>query len=239
MRTNVPRAIRALRIRRGWTQADLAARAGVSRELISRLERDQLSGATVRGLEHVASALDATLAVDLRWRGADLDRLIDRTHAAIQDAVATRLLRAGWEARVEVAFNHYGDRGSCDLVAWHSRTRTVLIVEVKSRIGNVQDTLRQLDVKVRLGAVLAAQAGFGRPRNVVRALVVGEGHASRTVVRRHVALFAMFELRGREALGWLRGPGAGKGLLWFESLPNSHDGVTNSVMRVRRRPKRP
>jgi transcriptional regulator with XRE-family HTH domain len=238
MRTNLPRAIRALRIRRGWRQADLAAISGVSREMVSRVERGAVDGITTRALNRVARALDATLAVELRWRGADLDALIDRVHASVQDEAAARLARLGWDGRAEVAFNQYGDRGSCDLVAWHGRSRTLLIVEVKSRIGNLQELLRRLDVKVRLGGHIAGQLGYPRPRAVVRALVIAEGHAARTIVRRHPALFAPFQLRGRAAFRWLLAPSAGAaqtGLLWFEQLPNSRDGVTNSVERVRRR----
>jgi transcriptional regulator with XRE-family HTH domain len=234
MRSNLPRAIRALRIRNGLRQVDLAARARISRELVSRLERDDLGGITTRALMRVAKALDATLVVELRWRGADLDRLIDRIHAAIQDAAAARLNGAGWEVHAEVAFNYYGDRGSCDLVAWHAPTQTLLIVEVKGSIGNLQDLLRRLDVKVRLGAQLASQLGLPRPRAVIRALVIAEGRTSRAVIARHPALFASFNVRGRDAFRWLHDPDAASGLLWFEQSSNSHYGVTTATQRVRK-----
>ena len=48
MRTNLPRAVRALRIQQGLTQAALAERTGVSRELVSRLERSDFEGMTFR-----------------------------------------------------------------------------------------------------------------------------------------------------------------------------------------------
>jgi hypothetical protein len=71
----------------------------------------------------------------------------------------------------EVSFNHYGDRGSCDLVALHPGAQALLVVEVKSRLGDVQDTLRRLDTKARLGPMLAEQLGWPRPQLVGRALV--------------------------------------------------------------------
>ncbi len=164
----------------------------------------------------MAAALDASLVVEIRWRGADLDRLIDRAHAAMQNGAAMRLTAAGWVARPEVSFNHYGDRGRCDLLAWHPSSSSLLVVEVKSRIGDVQDMLGRLDVKVRLGTMLAAQAGWAQPARIVPALVLKDGRAARAVLERHAAIFDRYGLRGRRALSWLRTPVDATGLVWFE-----------------------
>jgi hypothetical protein len=68
-------------------------------------------------------------------------------------------LRAGgWTTAVEVTFNHYGDRGSIDVLAVHPVARIALVVEVKTEITSAEETLRRLDVKVRLGAGLARAA---------------------------------------------------------------------------------
>jgi transcriptional regulator with XRE-family HTH domain len=222
VRTNVPDAIRVLRRERGWRQEDLGHRASLSRDTVSRAERGKLDGLTLGVLSRLAAALDASLVVDVRWHGAELDRLIDRAHAALQNAAATRLGRAGWIARPEVSFNHYGDRGRCDLLAWHPSTGSLLIVEVKSRIADVQDLLGRLDVKVRLGAMLAAQAGWGRPARVVPALVLNDDHKARAVLGRHQAIFGRYGLRGRRALSWLRAPADASGLIWFEE-PDSDE----------------
>jgi transcriptional regulator with XRE-family HTH domain len=113
MRTNVPLAVRALRRRRRWRQHDLGARAGLSRDVVSRAERGRLDGITLGSLSHLAAALDAALVVELRWQGADLDRLVDRAHAALEESAARRLTTAGWNVRAEVSFNYYGERGRC------------------------------------------------------------------------------------------------------------------------------
>ncbi|MGH9033213.1 MAG: helix-turn-helix domain-containing protein, partial [Acidimicrobiia bacterium] len=47
MFTNIERGIRFLRRKKGWPQRVLGARAGVSREMISRAERGDLSGMTL------------------------------------------------------------------------------------------------------------------------------------------------------------------------------------------------
>lgn len=173
---------------------------------------------TIRSLDQLAGALNAHLAIDLRWRGAELDRLIDARHAAIANLAGRRLEGSGWIVRSEVSFNHFGDRGRCDLVAWHPGARSLLIVEVKSLIGDLQDALGRLDVKVRLGPVIARELGVGRPAVVVGGFVLAENGANRRIVRTHDALFRRFGTRGRLALAWLRHPErVAAGVLWFES----------------------
>lgn len=235
MYSNVPTAMRALRARRDWRQADLGARAGLSRDVVSRIETHHMQGVTVGSLQRLARALDANLVVDLRWRGAELDRLVDSAHAALQEAAARRLGRTGWMTWAEVSFDSFGDRGSCDLVAFHAATRTLLIVEVKSRLGNIQDTLHRLDVKVRLGGEIAAQLGLPTPSGVVAALVLPDDRTSRRQVGAHAALFGRFGLRGRRALGWLRAPGStASGVRWFEQPTDSYPRRTTPGQRVRR-----
>src|SRR5574338_174989 len=223
MRTNVPRALRALRLRRRWRQQDLGRRAGLSRDVVQRVEVGELRGVRMGSLERLANALGAELAVLLRWRGADLDRLIDEAHARMVTLVARRLERVGWVYRVEVSFNHFGDRGRCDLVAWHPATSTLLIVEVKTRVGDLQELVGRLDVKLRLGALIAREAGWGRPDCVVGAVVLAEGGTNRRVVRRNEPMFRRFGVRGRSAHAWLRSPRGVHGLLWFES-PDTGEG---------------
>lgn len=88
MFTNFPRAVRALRQRSGWTQAILGAHIGVSRQLISRIERGDIAGVPVGTLRRLAAELDGTLSMQLRWRGEELDRLVDAAHASLQQATA-------------------------------------------------------------------------------------------------------------------------------------------------------
>lgn len=235
LQTNVPRSIRAIRHRKGWRQADLANNSGTSREMISRLERGGLHGVTLGSLEKVAEALGATLALVLRWEGAELDRLADAAHARLQEHVAGALERLGWLVRIETSFNRYGDRGRVDVLAHHPVARTLLVIEVKSAIGDLQETLGRLDVKVRLGKSIAADAGWVDVRAVVPALVIGDSRASRRIVARHATLFARFTLRGRRALAWIRRPAstAPTGLLWFVNLSDSRQAAVNRQRRVR------
>lgn len=128
----MPRAIRYLRRREGLRQADLAARANVSGPTISRVERGLVRGVPLGTIESVAAALGASVDLTVRWQGEQLDRLIDAAHAWLQQDAAASLTAANWTVRPEVSFNHFGDRGRVDLLAFHPGTGIVLVVEVKA-----------------------------------------------------------------------------------------------------------
>lgn len=238
LRTNLPRAVRHLRRHRGWRQGDLAARSGVSRQAISRIERGLLAGVPLGTLGKLTDAFGATADVYLRWEGEQLDRLIDRVHANAQEQTAALLRAVGWIVRPEVSFNHYGERGRVDLLAFHPLTSSLIVAEVKSDIGDTQDTLGTLDMKTRLAHRLAADAGWPPPSAVVPALVLVESGSSRRVVERHPELFARLSRRGRAAHAWIREPSATPpaGLLWFVKLPRAHGVSGSRRSRVRRPP---
>lgn len=223
---------RALRRKLGLRQVDLAARTGLSRETISRLERglaDQMVFATAGRIAH---ALGARLIISLSWQGEQLDRLIDAGHAELQNATAALLTAAGWLCAVEVSFNHYGDRGRYDILAFHPATGILLVVEIKTAIGNVQATLGQLDVKVRMGTLVARERGW-RPRAVVSMLVIADARQQQRIVAAHASLFARFSLRGQKARGWLRHPAPdATGLLVY--LPPGRRRGPGQASRVRR-----
>jgi len=110
MFTNVERAVRFLRLKKGWAQQTLGVRAEVSREMVSRTERGDLSGMTLGSIDRIVGALGATVHLQLRWHGEQLDRLIDAAPRRYSTVGGRTILVswAGW-LRVEVTFNHYGD----------------------------------------------------------------------------------------------------------------------------------
>jgi transcriptional regulator with XRE-family HTH domain len=228
--------VRHLRRRRRWRQADLAKAAGISRQAISRIERGEAIGSIpLRVIARLAEALDASVDVTVRWRGEELDRLIDSAHADLVKTCVRLFEARGWLTRLEVSFNHYGDRGRVDVLALHPPTRTLAVVEVKSALGDSQETLGRLDVKARLGGMLAASVGWEPPTRVMPALVIGNSRSARRLVAAHDELFRRFDVRGRQATAWLRDPGASlpTGLLWFASAPDSHPTGITRVSRVR------
>lgn len=91
------RAFRAVRIRRGWRQRDVADRAGVHRSTISLIERGRCAQLTHDVLRRVGTALEIRVSVHASWRGGDLDRLINADHSALHEVVAQLFDRLpGW-----------------------------------------------------------------------------------------------------------------------------------------------
>ncbi|HEX8024660.1 MAG TPA: helix-turn-helix domain-containing protein, partial [Candidatus Limnocylindrales bacterium] len=167
------RLMRALRMDRRLTQLQLATRAHVSQALVSKIERGGAGTVRPHVLQFLAEVLGARMTVRLDWNGEALDRLIDRDHADLVEQVIAILRRAGWEAVPEVTFIVRGERGSVDALAWHARSATLLVIEVKSVVPDIQGMLGPIDRKVRLAAEIAASRDW-RPRLVGVILVIGD-----------------------------------------------------------------
>jgi transcriptional regulator with XRE-family HTH domain len=233
----VGRVVREVRIRRGWRQRDLATAASVSQSLISRIELGRLDHVSLDRLRAIGAALDIAISIDAWWRAGVLDRLVDRGHASLVEYVVGQLHDLGWQTRVEVTFNHFGERGSADIVAWHAATRTLLLIEVKTQIGDVQATVSTFERKVRiLPEVLAREEGWDATE-VGRLLVIAETHANRSVVREHQRTFdSVWPERTAATRRWIRGPWPrppddrrGFGGIWF--LPYQRLGATTTGVR--------
>ena len=231
------RGFRALRVRRGLRQEDVALLAHVSRGMISRIERGQIDRVPIGVLRAVAAVLGASLELKLRWHGEGLDRLLDEAHARLVDATVLLLREAGWEVAVEVSFSIWGERGSIDVLAWHEATGSLLVIEVKSVVPDSQAMLHGLDRKSRLGPQLAQERGW-ETRNVGRLLVVGESRTSR---RRVVSLAATYDAalpdRNVGVRRWIRQPsGELSGLMFLTiAVPGSTKRASTARERVRRR----
>jgi transcriptional regulator with XRE-family HTH domain len=216
----IGRVARALRRRRGWRQVDLAKRAGVSQSLIARVERGGADRLTVKTLEAIVAALGARLNLRVEWNGEAADRLLDADHASLVETVLQVLHSFGWEAIPEVSFAIDGERGSIDILAWHAASRTLLIVEVKSVVPDVQATLFVFDRKVRLGRPVAEDRGWHATR-VAQLIVIGESRTARRRVETHASTFdARFPARAREIRAYLANPMRRDSLrgLWFLAI---------------------
>jgi transcriptional regulator with XRE-family HTH domain len=217
------RLVRALRRRRGWRQLDCAARASVHRSTWSLLERGHLDRLSLRCLRRCLDVLEIRLDLTPSWRGADLARLRDASHAALQALWKRQLERWGCQVWVETSFNHFGEHGRVDILAWHPAHRVLVVVEVKTEIDDVQALLGTLDVKCRVAPIVVRRLGITPPAAVLPAIVLADGSTNRDRLRRLAPLFARFNLRGRAASAWLRNPsraagGAPTGLLLLTDL---------------------
>jgi transcriptional regulator with XRE-family HTH domain len=201
------RIFRAVRLRLHLRQIDVARRAGVSDAAVSRIERGRLTEVSLATLLKIADVLEIRLEIVARWRGGDLDRMVNARHSALaEDVVASLLDRPGWELKPEVSFNVGGERGVIDLLAWHAATRTLLVIELKTEIVDVGELLGTFDRKRRLAWRIAAGLGW-RPAAVGACLLVREGRTNRRRVALHErTLHAALPDDGRRLRGWLASP---------------------------------
>jgi len=231
------RQFRALRIRLESRQKDVSARAGLSRSLIASIDRGEIEGVTVGALVRAARALGADVDIRLRWRGEQLDRLIDEAHAAIVEATVVLLKRHGWIVEVEVSFAIWGERGSIDVLAFHPEFGALLVIEVKASVPDSQATIHGRDRKTRLGRDIVADRHW-EIRHVSRLLVV----AATTTSRRRIARLATtydvaLPARGAAVRKWLARPvGPLAGLLF---VADDRHGVTKRHAPGRERVRRP
>jgi transcriptional regulator with XRE-family HTH domain len=230
----VGRVIRAVRIRHGWRQADVANRAGVSQQLVAVVEAGRLGEVTVRSLRAVCRVLSIEILLTPRWKGGEVDRLLDREHAAVVEIVATTLRERSWSTLAEYSFSQYGERGSVDLIGWHAGNAALVVVEVKTRIYDVQDLLRRLDRKARLVPALLQRERGWSPRNLGRILVLPRTTANRAVLARHAQTFASaLPAETSTVHTWLRRPAGSLGGVWFVAYTNRAGGTPHVVGRQR------
>ena len=229
------RVIRALRQRHGWRQVDLADRAGVSRSVVGRIERGELTRIAWADLVAVAEAVGARLELDVPWQGEGIDRLLDERHSATVDATVELLREFGWEVDVEVSFAIYGERGSIDIVGRHPPTGMLAIIEIKATVGNANQTEIGVDRKARLAPKIAAERRWPC-RGVARFLVIADGSTARDRVRRHSALFdTAFPVPSRACRAWLRDPvdPPPSGIMFITVREVRGTGVTRARIRPR------
>jgi transcriptional regulator with XRE-family HTH domain len=218
-------AIRAVRIKQGLTQAELAARVGVSRSIVSLIERGRAEETTLSTVRRVAASLGVSVAFIPRWRGADLAKLLDHNHATLVESVVERISAAGWTVRPEHTFSIWGERGSIDVMAWLPAARALVLVECKTSLPDLQDALSTMDRKRRLGPEIARLEGWD-PRLFASVLVLPDSTWARNRVHKSNAIFAAaLPARTVEVRCWIAAPSGSLRGIWF--LPN--DSTTNAM----------
>lgn len=233
--------LRAIRLRAGRTQEEVAIAAGVPRGVVGRIERGLLRGVPLDAIRAVASALGAGIDVWVRWQGGDLGRLVNARHAALHEAFAGRFgAIGGWVFEPEVSFSIGGERGVIDVLGWHAATGTLLVVELKTEFVDINDLMATVDRKRRLADRIAADRGW-EEASVSSWVVVAESRTNRRALARHrAALRAKFPADGRALVGWLGRPAAPIHALGFLTVDaHAHGGAAVGGSRRVRRARTP
>lgn len=158
---HVERIFRAVRHRLGKRQQDVADGAGVSRQVVSRIECGHLDEVSLTALRAVADQQEMRVDIAVRWRGGELERLLNRRHAAMHEAALAVLAEfPGWQVVSELSFNIWGERGVIDLAAWHPERRAFMIGELKSEFVDPGELVGTMDRRKRLAVEIARSRGW-------------------------------------------------------------------------------
>lgn len=201
--------IREARETIGWSQDELAERAGASQTRIWRMERGDANAFDLGTLDRVLAALGlrSTLEVEGRHLG-DRDDQRDRVHAALAAALAGRLRRAGWIVESEVPTGAHAPTGWIDLVAFREQDAALLIIEIKADLPDIGGLQRQVSWYEREAPYVARRLGW-RPERIVVAVVCLDTASIATRLREHRELLAAaFPADARAFAAWLSGPAA-------------------------------
>ncbi len=239
MEQRVGAAIRAVRRRRGLRQSDLAREARVSTATVSRIERGHMAPLPFETTARVAARLDIRLDVIARWRGGELDHLLNAGHSAMHEQVGRLFERLpGWQTVPEASFSIRGERGIVDVLAWHATRRMLLVVELKTAIVDVQELVGTTDRKRRLARAIGAERGWPTKGAAASAwVVIADDRTNRARLAAHATVLrAAFPADGRRMRGWLRDPGAAVGVLSFMQIASPRKGMsaTGGRQRIRR-----
>jgi transcriptional regulator with XRE-family HTH domain len=201
-------AIRAVRVRRGWTQQELARRSGVSRSTISRVERGHPGTFSLDTIRRVAAALDVRVDLVPRWRAGDLDRVLNARHSQLHELVARWFAKElpAWILAPEVSYAIYGERGVVDIVVWHPGRRAILVIELKTDIVDVNQLIGKVGEKTRLIRQIVRDRGWD-PLTVSTWVIVAAGRTNRARLAAHRSVLrAAFPTDGRSMRVWLADP---------------------------------
>ena len=182
-------------------------RATVPRSAISKLERGGGRELRLEIMVRIVEALGGRLALQIQWQGGDLERVINARHSALHESLARSFLALpDWVLAPEVSFSIRGERGVIDIFAWHAATRTLLVIELKTEIVDVNDLMGKVDRKRQLAVEIGRERGWHALTVAVWVIVADSKTNRRRVTAHGTTLRAAFPADGRSVAGWLREP---------------------------------
>src|SRR5438045_5430507 len=84
------RLVKLARIKRGWRQQDLAERAGVSRSVLSRIERGHIAETSLGTVRAIAQRLDLRIELNARARAMEWNASTVSACLLVADSMTNR-----------------------------------------------------------------------------------------------------------------------------------------------------
>lgn len=169
-------AVRDARQSRGWSVAELADHAGVSRDLIYRIEAGHpaSSDACARVAVALSRRLELQLVDPRRRPAAGRDLARDLVHSAMGEFESRHLRALGAVVGIDEPYQHFQFAGRADVVAWNLERRALLHLENRTRFPDFQDMAGAFNSKrAYLGRALAERlnvATWSSETHVIAAL---------------------------------------------------------------------
>jgi transcriptional regulator with XRE-family HTH domain len=229
MRQAFGRVCRDTRSRLDLSQQAVADRVGISRCYLARVESGQ-ANPTLALTERLGDALGLRLELlALPPMFISERRPHDLVHARCSGTIDRRFTTAGWLVSREVEVSDGGIHGWIDLLAFDPRNRTLLIIEIKTRLDDIGAIERQIAWYERHAVAAARRLGW-RPEHVSAWLLgLWSDEVDQAIVANRDA-FARFPRRAGQMLEVVRGAtAAGRGLALLD--PSSHR--SNWLIRTR------
>ncbi len=194
IRVTFARLCRDTRIMLDITQRELASIVGVSRPQITAIEAGR-SNPPLGTVQQIAEALGLEVELVARPPQVIALRQRDLVHAWCSAHVGRRLRRAGCETHREVEVVHARSHGWIDLIAFDPRTRTLVIVEIKTRLDDLGAIERQLGWYEREALAVADRYGWVPTRVVTWLLVLATEEVDTAIRLNRGALREAFPVR--------------------------------------------
>jgi len=209
--------IRAMRGKRGWSQLELARRAGVGRQVVGRVELG-VRPLDIETLERISVAIGVPLAI--AFDRDNREEVADAGHLAIQEVVLRIARSAGYEAQFELPTRPNEPWRSVDVVCGSDERRVAIAVECWNTIGDVGAAARSSRRKVAELQDLAV-GRWGVPAQAGLVWVLRETTRNRALLNRYPEVFAATFTGSSH--GWVEAltagaePPAEPGLIWCDT----------------------
>jgi transcriptional regulator with XRE-family HTH domain len=152
----------------GWSQDELARRAGVTQTRVSRIERRKVDTVAFGAVDQVMTTCGARWSI-LRPRTEARVEQREPAHARCNAYLRPHLERLSYIVDQEIEIGDGPARGWIDLLAYQPLVRVLHLAEIKTEARDIGGIQRQIGWYERMAWSAARQRGW-RPRFIVTAL---------------------------------------------------------------------